>query len=162
MYSSVDVAWEMIQVAKRKGVALSQLQLQKLVYVAHGYLLGFKNKPLIRDEVEAWAYGPKIIQIYRAFKEYGDAKIRFKADTEIKTELDGDLDAIGVIDRVLEMYGDLDAVKLVTLTCQPNTPWDEVWNKQGGNRYNSCPISNDLIKNHFRKAIADQESVCGL
>lgn len=162
MYNSVDVAWRMLQLASAKGIQLSNLQLQKLVYIAHGYLLGWKHTPLIQEPVEAWAYGPVIASIYHEFKQYGDGKIIINPGAQIGTELDRDADATSVIEGVLNLYGQLDAIHLVNLTHQPNTPWDEAWNWQGGNRYYSFPIDNELIKNHYRKVIANPQGVNGL
>lgn len=160
MYRSVDVAWKMLQIAKDKGISLSNLQLQKLVYIAHGYLLGWKLTPLIQEPVEAWTYGPVIAPIYHEFKDYGDRKI--EVGPPVVTELDNDEDACAVIASVLDLYGRMDAMSLVNLTHQTNTPWDEAWNKQGGRNYYSYSIDNELIKNHFRKAIANPAGVSGL
>lgn len=162
MYRSVDVAWKMLQLAKEKGIQLSNLQLQKLVYIAHGYLLAWKLTPLIREDVEAWNYGPVIASIYHEFKGYGDKKIFFGDNLTIPTELDNNPDTQTVINGVLDLYGRLDAIQLVNLTHQANTPWDEAWNKQGGNRYYSYTIDNELIKNHYRKVLADPSAVGGL
>lgn len=160
MYHSVEVAWKMLQIAQSKGISLSNLQLQKLVYIAHGYLLGWKNKALIVEPIEAWNYGPVVNPIYHQFKDYGDGKIPVWSD--VRTELDSDDDATAVIDGVLGLYGNMDAIQLVNLTHQPGTPWDIAWNIQGGKRYFSYPIDNEIIKNHFRKVIADPQGVGGL
>ena len=160
MYHSVEVAWKMLQIAQTKSMQLSNLQLQKLVYIAHGYLLGWKNKALISDPVEAWNYGPVVSPIYHEFKQFGDRKI--PVSTDIRTALDNDEEATSVIDGVLNLYGHLDAVKLVNLTHQSNTPWDIAWNKEGGKHSYSYSIDNEIIKNHFRKAISDPHSVGGL
>lgn len=160
MYASVEVAWKMLQLANQKGIALSNLQLQKLVYIAHGYLLGWKNRPLIQESVEAWTYGPVIGNIYHQFKAYGDKKI--PVSTALSTELDADRDALDTLNGVLDLYGKLDAMALVNLTHQKDTPWDIAWNVEGGKQFFSHSIDNQLIKNHFRKVISDPNSVGGL
>ncbi|MFM5394192.1 Panacea domain-containing protein [Aeromonas veronii] len=162
MYRAVDVAWKMLKVAHSKGIQLSHLQLQKLVYIAHGYLLGWKLTPLIQENVEAWNYGPVISSIYHEFKECGDNKIILNNNAEFATELDNDADACAVISGVLDLYGRLDAMHLVNLTHQANTPWDDAWNIQGGRQYYSYPIDNELIKNHYRKVLANPTAVGGL
>ena len=163
MYNSLEVAWKMLQIAKRKGLSLSNLQLQKLVYIAHGYMLGWQNKALISDNVEAWNYGPVISSVYHGFKHFGDSKIEVDPNVDnIKTNLDSDGLAIQVIDGVLNLYGHLDAMHLVNLTHQPDTPWYITWNEMGGNRYYSFPIDNEIIKNHYRKVIVNPQSVGGL
>lgn len=160
MYHSVDVAWKMLQLAHEKGIALSNLQLQKLVYIAHGYLLGWKSKPLIVEPIEAWTYGPVVSAIYHQFKSYGDSKI--PVSSVFSTELDSDRDAVDTLNGVLSLYGRMTAMDLVNLTHQQDTPWDIAWNVQGGKKFFSHSIDNEIIKNHFRKVISDPKSVGGL
>ncbi|WP_338592908.1 type II toxin-antitoxin system antitoxin SocA domain-containing protein (plasmid) [Shewanella khirikhana] len=160
MYDSVEVAWKILQLASQRGIRLSNLQLQKLVYLAHGYLLGWKNKPLICDDVEAWEYGPVISHVYHNFKDFGNNFI--PVNRTIITSLDNDEDAIATIGGVLNLYGDKHPMELVNLTHQLGTPWDIAWNQQNGKAYYSHRIDNELIKNHFRKAISDPNSVRGL
>jgi len=161
MYKAIDVAWKVLSSAKRKDKKISNLQLQKLTYIAHGYFLGWKDKPLISDPIEAWTYGPVISSIYHQFKEYGDKKIQGNPNS-VATKLDNDKDALDCIDGIMDLYGDLDAMELVNLTHQKNTPWDEVWSNQVGNTWNSEIINDTLIKNHYRKVISDPSMVSGL
>ena len=162
MYKATEVAWRMLKVAKGHEIQLSNLQLQKLVYIAHGYFLGWKNRPLVSEAVVAWKYGPVLDQVYHEFKSYQDRKIPNDKIEDIATELDADDDANMVIEGVLLLYGKIDAISLVNLTHQPETPWDEVWNVKGGSNKLSAEIPNDLIKNHFRKVINSPKSVKGL
>jgi len=162
MYSAVDVAWKMLLLAKNERIQLSHLQLQKLVYIAHGYFLGWKYQPLVKEPIEAWAYGPVIASIYHEFKQNGDSPINLSNDDGIETELDADIDAVSIVKGVLRLYGEQDALALVNLTHQRDTPWDIAWNEQGGNRYSSYGIDNELIKNHYRKVIETPDSVNGL
>jgi uncharacterized phage-associated protein len=64
-YPAAAIANEFIKVAKRNGVLLTPMKLQKLVYFAHGWYLALLGKPLINEPVEAWKFGP-VIQIGRA------------------------------------------------------------------------------------------------
>ena len=162
MYNAVDVAWKLLQVADNKGIKLSNLQLQKLIYVAHGYLLGWKNKPLVDDEIEAWKYGPVVDSVYNEFKRFVNKEIPTDNISELKTELDSDPDATEVINGVLNLYGTKTAVELVSLTHQEDTPWDIVWQQDGGQHSRSIPIPSDVIKNHFRKVITSPDNVNGL
>lgn len=162
MYDSIQVALEMLKIARSKGKKLSNLQLQKLVYIAHGYYLAWKNQPLISDPVEAWQYGPVINKIYHQFKNHKDAKIELPS-SDFATALDCDEGAQSVISYVLDSYGDRDAMSLVNLTHQENTPWSEIRNRIGGNFNNhSVEIPNELIYNHFLNAMINPQSVNGL
>ena len=162
MYKATEVAWRMLKVAKEKDIQLSNLQLQKLVYIAHGYFLGWKSKPLVSEAVVAWKYGPVLDQVYHEFKSFKDQKIPVDKIEDVITDLDDDDDANTVIEGVLKLYGENDAISLVNLTHQPETPWDEVWNINDGCNKLSAEIPNDLIKNHFRKVISSPKSVKGL
>ena len=47
---------------------LTQMKLHKLVYFAHGICLAVYNKPLIKDEIQAWQYGPVVPELVSARK----------------------------------------------------------------------------------------------
>lgn len=160
MHNSIDVAYRMLQLAKGKGLGLSNLQLQKLVYIAHGYLLGWKDKELFTDEVSAWKYGPVIEPIYRHFKDFKAEKIDLPNLDEIETRLDEDAEQ--VMNGVLDLYGSEDAISLVNLTHQRNTPWDVVWNEQNGRKCLFATIPNDLIRERYLKVISNPTMVSGL
>ena len=75
MVSSITVANEFISLAKKDGYYFTPMQLLKLVYIAHGWMFGFFNEPLIDDDIEAWKYGPVIPNLYQAIKNYGSRQI---------------------------------------------------------------------------------------
>lgn len=60
MYSSFDIAKKILKLAKKDGVSVDTMKLLKLVYITHGWYLGFNEEPLISDEIQAWKYGPVI------------------------------------------------------------------------------------------------------
>jgi uncharacterized phage-associated protein len=159
MHDALTVAWRMLQVAKAKGIQMSNLKLQKLIYIAHGYLLGWKGQPLVSEEIEAWNYGPVVNSIYHQFKNFGDSLISIDDSIQLPP-LGADEEA--VIDGVLNLYGYKSAIELVNLTHQVNTPWYEVWNNGGGRHFYAVPIKNDLIINHYRNVISNPNMVSGL
>ncbi|MCD8455896.1 DUF4065 domain-containing protein [Xylella taiwanensis] len=46
------------------------MQVLKLVYIAHGWHLGFRQEPLLNKRVEAWRHGPVIRSLYEKVKKY--------------------------------------------------------------------------------------------
>lgn len=161
MYDAVEIAWLMLKEAKAKGIQLSNLQLQKLVYIAHGYFLAWKDKPLISDEVEAWKYGPVVSSIYQTFKSYKADKIPTDEIDNLKLE-DGNEDALECIKGVLDMYGTDKAESLIAATHQVDTPWHSAWETEGGKRQLFAKMDNDKIRKHYLRLLNDPNSVGGL
>ena len=57
--------------------SLSNLKIQKLLYIAHMFALGRSDGagPLIRDDFEAWDYGPVVPEVYRHTKVFGSSPV---------------------------------------------------------------------------------------
>jgi uncharacterized phage-associated protein len=151
----------MLQLAKGKGVELSNLQLQKLVYIAHGYLLGWKGRPLVKDPIQAWRYGPVIEEVYHHFKESGRNKVPTDGIDALEFDPIFDPDEEKCLSGVLELYGRDTPESLISITHQDDTPWDKIWNTIG-KRQLFAEIPNDLIKDHYREVISSPKSVNGL
>lgn len=54
---------------------ISNLELQKVLYVAQMYHLGMTNTPLIAEAFEAWDYGPVVPDVYARAKGFGKSAI---------------------------------------------------------------------------------------
>jgi uncharacterized phage-associated protein len=70
-YDARTVANEFLRLARDRGHELTNMQLQKLVYIAHGYTLAILHEPLVRQDIEAWRYGPVIKDLYQVLRQYG-------------------------------------------------------------------------------------------
>ena len=159
-YSSLAIGNEFIGRAL-EGAArgLTQMQVQKLVYLAHGWSLGAYDEPLIEDQIEAWKFGPVIRPLYSALSRYGsspiDKLIRWGEDTVlISSDDDGiaheDLTEwhAAVVNMVWDNYGTYAAFKLSALTHEPGTPWSQVY-QDGYKRV----IPNNVIREHFKELL---------
>lgn len=58
------------------GWTLSNLELQKISYIAEMMKLGRSGEPLIKEDFEAWANGPVVPQLYHAVKAYGAGPVK--------------------------------------------------------------------------------------
>jgi uncharacterized phage-associated protein len=67
------------------------MKLIKTVFIAHGFYLASKDKPLVNEFVQAWKYGPVIDSVYHEFKGLGHKPIKFLAASEIGEGADGNL-----------------------------------------------------------------------
>jgi uncharacterized phage-associated protein len=150
-----DVANEFIRLAEADGKLLTPLQLIKLVYIAHGWMLGLYQRPLIVDRIEAWKYGPVIPDLYRAMRDYGGNyvtaplgaahRITFSSPAIRPAPLDDQ--ERDLIRQVYERYGTKNGVQLSQLTHRSGTPWHTAWEEDSMGR----TISNDLIAEHYRQ-----------
>lgn len=111
---AIDVADYILQ----EHGAMSAMKLQKLVYYAQAWHLVWEDKELFSEEIQAWANGPVIPDLYnRHHGSFSLAPEFFKGDISRLTEKNKD-----VVHRVLKFYGDKDAQWLSDLT-HMEEPW---------------------------------------
>jgi uncharacterized phage-associated protein len=163
-----------LDLADRDGVPVSPMKLQKLLYYSHGWYLAIANEALLDEHVEAWKWGPVIPSVYHEFKECGNDPIGPKRFTKVALgsylgrsrihfntpkidDCPGDTErAKAVTGRVWHAHKDITAIRLSMMTHQPGSPWDIAWKESGGRR--GTDISDDLIKEHFKKLLEAQRS----
>ena len=174
-YSAKAVANYFLDIADRESKPLDPMQIQKLVYIAHGWYLALEEVPLIRESVEAWRFGPVIADLYHEFKKFGKEPIEGRA-TEFKFEwfedrnkdvlMRGWLEQPSIeestedssatklfLNRVWDVYKRFTGVQLANLTHEPGTPWDEV-RKENPNK-KSVSIPDDVIKDYYLQRLAE-------
>lgn len=166
-YSSKAVANSILQLCRAQGISdVSPMKLQKLIYYAHAWHLAFLGIPLIREEVQAWKFGPVIEDIYFAFKEFGNATITNEA-TELSFDNNGlrlftpfvdieDNSANGLISEIIRIYGTYSPIQLSNLTHADDEPWRIVANQYNAELPRNIEIPNSLIENIFKKRLAGQ------
>ena len=118
------------------------MQVIKLVYISHGWMLGLLDQPLIFETVEAWQYGPVVRSLYRRYRKY-----RANPIAESGAPHDGQLDPeqCSLVDQVWQKYGPFSGIQLSRLTHQSGTPWDIAW------RSGMSIIPNELIQDYYRR-----------
>lgn len=145
MYDSCDVANRFLDRSLADGRPLTPMQLLKLVYIAHGWMLGLYGRPLIRDDVQAWQYGPVIPRLYDHLRAYkGQPVDRTLPVSPGADELDET--AIDLIDQVYEIYGHMTGMALSRITHAAGTPWEQTYAPGSFGRV----IPSDLIADHYR------------
>lgn len=156
---SAEIANEFIRRAAAEGRALTQMQLQKLVYIAHGWNLAINGEKLTHDDPQAWDYGPVYRDLWQALKAYGRLPVKreIRNGEYLPEMLDDQTAALpararlseeerAIIDRVYQSYGGFHAFKLSALTHEPGTPWTKVY-AEGSGRFQE--ITPDQIQEYF-------------
>lgn len=64
------------RVCELSGWQLSNLSLQKILYIAHLIYLGRRNEPLFDETFQAWNYGPVLPSVYHKAKIFGSDPVR--------------------------------------------------------------------------------------
>ena len=150
---SVKIANYFLKLAKEKDKPVSPLKLQKLLYFAHGWYLALEGKPLLKESIQAWRYGPVVRSIYDEFRDFKNQPITRLAGTEdfIRTFLDSkEIKRIGsFLNSVWEVYGTHSAYELSGLTHREGTPWRKVYDECDGLIPFGQSIPNEDIKTHF-------------
>ena len=159
MYSAKAIANYFLDLGDEENIEITPMQIQKLVYIAHGYHLAKTDYPLISDRIEAWQYGPVIPALYDEFSHLGPEPIYERAYEEViatistpnpiaessETEI--------ILNEVWDEYKRYDALELSTLTHKPNSPW-HITKKRGWNRIKkNPPIDNETINDYYRKQL---------
>jgi uncharacterized phage-associated protein len=120
------IANRLIELANEDGNQLTIMQVIKLVYFCHAWMLGLYERPLIEQPVEAWRYGPVIRDVYDSFKNYRGKPIKPKARVPAADLNDDEQD---LINQVYRKYGHLSGIRLSELTHEDGTPWHQVWRR---------------------------------
>jgi uncharacterized phage-associated protein len=146
-HSSLAIANEFL---RRHGAETlpSHLQLQKLVYMAHGWNLAINGEPLVAEPVQAWDNGPVFRKIWDHIRDFGfGGKTRLLENPQTKKPFIAHLtpDETAVIDHVWKKYGVFSGLELSRMTHEPETPWSKTYFCNGKN----ASISNEIIKNHY-------------
>lgn len=158
-YRAASIANEFLDLSNQTSRRITQIEIQKLVYFAHGWNLALKSQPLIGEMIEAWQYGPVVRTLYDAFKRFGSDPITDKASSwkmsdagkvicetpsiqsDVPTE---DPYARALVAIVWQKYGCLAPFKLVEITHLPGSPWSQAYSEK------KTYIPNESIETYFK------------
>ena len=122
---------------------IDTMKILKLVYLAHGWNLAINDLPLIRQEVEAWKFGPIIPALYSTM--FGMGNILHELALPAPAEEPFRVEQEDVMDEVLDAYGNLSNIKLAYMTHGDSTPWHQFYHPN-----DHAIIPNSSIKDFFR------------
>lgn len=134
------------------------MQLQELVYIAHGWCLACSGQPLTGNRPEALEHGPEYRKLADALARWGADLVTAEIDHATTEEEVSETDATSssrmelskfeqeLLERIYADYGSLDHRHLALVTRTKGTPWDAVY---AGGVGKSRDISHNLIKAQF-------------
>lgn len=146
---AINVLQAAKQVCKLSNWELTNLELQKILYICHMLFMGQTKKPLIRGEFQAWDYGPVHPKLYDYLKCFGADSIPKSHFSDIE-----DLDKtfyekeIKILDMVSMKFPHPSGPKLIKIT-----HWgDGAWNKKYKYGTRSITIEDsDILEEYNRR-----------
>lgn len=156
-YTASHVANFMLDKAEEEGRPLTQMKLQKLVYIAYGWYLALTGERLFPEPIYAWPHGPVVRTLYDEFKHFGGDRlygrsVEFDLDSYDETTPripNTDKDTNLILNRVWQSYKGFSASQLRGKTHSTDAPWSQIYDERNRNRV----IPDHLIAGHFSKRI---------
>lgn len=142
-YDAIAVFNILYKLARPEGKRLTNMQAQKLVYIAHGFSLAMLDEPLFIDKVQAWQFGPVIPDLYDELRKYGAGEITGRSLSRTR-HIKPDTPKMMVIRAVWNSYGRFSGPELSSMTHQAGTPWSQTYTP--GKRRE---IPNPRIKEYY-------------
>lgn len=107
------------RICEQCGWDVSNLRLQKLIYIAQMIHVGRYKEPLIEKDFQAWMYGPVIPSLYHKLKGYGSDPVgdRFYETTPLTAQEEDTINF--VCDRLKGATGS----RLVAITHRDGGAW---------------------------------------
>jgi uncharacterized phage-associated protein len=141
-YTVDQVADALIHLSRERGIEITNLKLQKLLYYAQAWYLANIDEPLFDADFEAWVHGPVVPRVFRRFREY-----RWNPITEPVDPPNASL--AGYLEAILGRYGGLSATQLERLTHQED-PWKEARKGYARDESSAEVISKESIRRYYR------------
>lgn len=110
-------------ICEKRDWKATNLELQKLLYIAQVFSFEVRKKRLFDAEIQAWKYGPVIPKVYGEFKKYSNSYIPKSAFSEKVKECNKDENDF--IDKIAKLTKDIKGWQLVGLTHRSGTAWDK-------------------------------------
>lgn len=141
-YSAEVITDALLDLCRRRGLSVSNLMLQKLLYYAQGWSLVLRHKPLFNEEIEAWVHGPVVPSVFRRFKH-----LKWDAITE-QTTASVDATILAYLNSVLDVYGKYQPKQLERLT-HSERPWCETRKGLAADEPSDRVIPKALMRDYF-------------
>lgn len=127
-----------------RGWAVTNLELQKILYIAQMFHLGTTGRPLLTEKFEAWDYGPVIPELYRRVRGFGSDPVRNVFHWE--TEVAPGSSEYQMLKQASDATKDLSPGRLVSITHWPHGAWYKCYQPN----VRGIIIPNDMILDEYR------------
>ena len=120
-YDALRIAQYIIDYCNKKGISISHLKLQKLLYFVWIHYYKQTGEILFDDNFSAWQLGPVVSEVYYSYCIFGGRPINREYDVHLESS---DKD---IIDKFLKSYAHFSARYLVDKSHINGGAWDFVF-----------------------------------
>ena len=133
---------------------LTNLVLQKLLYLCQTETVRVTGSPLFEDEIVAWQSGPVVRDVYYAYAYRGASRLRHVCSVthanepnDIWMERPKDLDdeSARIVDGVLDRWRDKSLWDITAYVTAPNRAWYKTYRPYEGNIRFGAVIRTELM-----------------
>lgn len=122
---------------------ITNLRLQKLLYLAHMVYMGRNQEPLINNEhFSAWMYGPVLPKLYDRVKIFGNRNIRDRFYNI--SVLEDTSPAYLILKEINDLFGPKESWQLVAATHSPKGAWYKNYEP----RFNVTIPDHDILEEY--------------
>ena len=139
---------------KPNGEPLTQLGLQKLVYLCQGWHLALTDEILFSEDIYAYKHGPVVKELRQRFRFCADGPLPQTTLYDAEHVLSSGTRHI--IDTVWSRYARMPTSGLVNLTHKPGSPWSQIWENTAPEDRDHLLIPVDIIRNYFKAELAEK------
>ncbi len=143
----VHDAYYLVSLFNDEGLPVTQLQVQKLMYLFEAYYMNKENKTLYECEYQAWPFGPVATPLYKHFKKYGKEEIKLTPEERKIAEKTSDIKK-KYMHNLYKVFKDFKVFELVSFTHATGSPWESCWKEKP---YSEIP--KNMIKDWFSKYV---------
>jgi len=139
-------------IAKVSAEPVSNLKLQKLLYYVQGWNLGLHEKPVFTAEIQAWAHGPVVPNVFLALRHLRWNPVPVPPEAiSLEPQLEQH------IHSVLHAYGKFSAADLERLS-HTEKPWLDARGNLPLNAPSRAIITHESMKEFFGRGVHGQKA----
>lgn len=138
-HKALNIAKYIVNYFIEQNNPINNLQLNKILYLIQIDL----NCKLIKEDFEAWSFGPVIPDVYYFFKDNGANTIKRHYPVELNDETQI------MLEGSLSVFHNMTAGELVTICHNKNSSWDIVYKEDKNNIIPKGLMKKDKIIKEF-------------
>ncbi len=139
--------------AHKRGIEVTNLKLQKLLYYCQAWHLAVLDKPLFPERIEAWIHGPVVPPVFGDFKHYRWNPIDWNPPDVTIGVGDPRWPISECVEEVMHAYGEFSGPQLEAMTHQED-PWKEARKGIPSDIPSTAVISHEAMIRFYRPRLA--------